>query len=312
MFELEFNSVIELLDTFNTEQVCIDHLEWLLWDNDMPLSPFNESSKVYKCANNRYKCKITGKYFNVKTDTIFEDSKIPLRKWFVAIYLLTAHKKGVASVQLSKDISVTQKTAWYMLQRIRKALGYNDNDEDKLSGFVEIDEAYMGGDINKEASKEHLTKLGNKSKYQRSRVIGMIQREGEVRTDVMPEKFTSENVLNRVKDKVNEGAVIFTDAASQYKTLHGKGYLHYSVTHGKKEYVRGQVHTNSIEGYWSLFKRGVFGIYHFTSKKHLNKYLDEFSYRFNTRDYTDSARFDLALCKVHCGRLPYKVLIEKV
>lgn len=311
MFELEFNSVIELLDNFDCEQTCIDHLEWLLWDNDMPTSPFNEESKVYKCSNNKYKCKETGKYFNVKSGTIFEDSKIPLRKWFVAIYYLTSHKKGISSMQLAKDLNVTQKTSRYILQRIRKALGYTSESQTKLGGFVEIDEAYMGGTLNSDPKKEGLTKLGHKTKHQRSRVLGMIQRDGEVRTDVMLEVFSSENTFKRVKNQVSKGAVVFSDAAPQYRILQGKGYLHYFVKHGMKEYVRGQVHTNSIEGYWSLFKRGVFGIYHFTSKKHLKKYLDEFSYRLNTRDYSDNERFDLALCKVYCGKLPYKVLIEK-
>lgn len=117
-----FKSVVELLDTFKDEQSCIEHLEWLRWNGSV-VSPFDPTSVVYKCKNNRYRCKNTGRYFNVKTNTLFDNTKIPLRKWFVAIYLVTSHKKGVSSLQLSRDIDVSQKTAWFMLHRIRECFG---------------------------------------------------------------------------------------------------------------------------------------------------------------------------------------------
>ena len=143
MINAEFNTILDLLKTFPNEQSCIDHLESLRWVNADVVSPFDPFSKVYKCANNRYRCKETGKYFNVKTSTLFDNSKIELQKWFLAIWLVTSHKKGISSIQLSKDIGVTQKTAWFMLQRIRNCFGF-DNDNN-LSNEVEVDETYVGG-----------------------------------------------------------------------------------------------------------------------------------------------------------------------
>ena len=143
MINTEFNTILDLIKAFPDEQSCIDHLESLRWINGNVVSPFAPSSKVYKCANNRYRCKDTSKYFNVKTSTLFDNSKIELQKWFLAIWLVTSHKKGISSIQLSKDIGVTQKTAWFMLQRIRNCFGF-DNDND-LSNEVEVDETYVGG-----------------------------------------------------------------------------------------------------------------------------------------------------------------------
>src|SRR5574344_2873242 len=147
-----FKSVVELLDTFKDEQSCIEQLEKLMW-NGYVVSPFDSTAKVYKCKENRYRCKNTGKYFNVKTNTLFDNTKIPLRKWFVAIYLVTSHKKGISSLQLSRDIDVTQKTAWFMLHRIRKCFGIeNEND---LKNTVGVGETYVGGkNKNRHADKK--------------------------------------------------------------------------------------------------------------------------------------------------------------
>jgi transposase-like protein len=132
MINKEFNSIIELLQDFPDEDACIKHLEKLYWNNK-PVSPFDATSKVYKCANGKYRCKNTGKYFNVKTGTLFDNTKIELQKWFLAIWLVTSHKKGISSLQLSRDLNTTQKTAWFMLQRIRKCFGIeNDNDLDNI------------------------------------------------------------------------------------------------------------------------------------------------------------------------------------
>jgi len=133
----EFNNISELLETFPDEQSCIDHLECLRWDGNT-VSPFDASSKVYKCANNRYRCKESGKYFNIKTQTLFDNTKVKLQKWFLAIWLVTSHKKEISSIQLSKDIGVTQKTAWFMLQRIRNCFGIDNNSG--LSNEVEVDD----------------------------------------------------------------------------------------------------------------------------------------------------------------------------
>ena len=140
MIKTDFNTALDLLQAFSDEQSCIEHLESLRWLNGNVASPFDSSSKVYKCANNRYRCKETGKYFNVKTSTLFDNTKVNLQKWFLAIWLVTSHKKGISSIQLSKDIGVTQKTAWFMLQRIRNCFGFDNNND--LSNEVEADETY--------------------------------------------------------------------------------------------------------------------------------------------------------------------------
>ncbi|MBJ6366761.1 hypothetical protein JF259_01540 [Snuella sp. CAU 1569] len=126
MFNKEVKSVLDLIKAFPTEQDCIDHLEILRWNGNV-ISPFDSTSKVYKCKNNRYKCKNTGKYFNVKTNTIFDNTKMELQKWFLAIWIVTSHKKGISSLQLSRDLGITQKSAWFMLQRIRNCFGLDDN-----------------------------------------------------------------------------------------------------------------------------------------------------------------------------------------
>ncbi len=169
MFNQDFNSILDLLQTFSTEQDCIDYLEHLRW-NGKVTSPYDKHSKVYKCKNNRYKCKNTRKLFNVKTGTMFDNTKISLQKWFLAIWLVTSHKKGISSIQLSKDISVTQKTAWFMLQRIRNCFHVeNDND---LDGDVEADETYVGGKGKKNSQ--------GRSLKHKSVIFGSLERGGKV------------------------------------------------------------------------------------------------------------------------------------
>ena len=143
MINADFNTILDLINAFPDEQTCIDHLTALRWEDGLVISPFDAESKVYKCANNRYRCKNAGKYFNVKTSTLFDNTKVKLQKWFLAIWLVTSYKKGISSIQLSKDIGVTQKTAWFMLHRIRNCFGF-DNDND-LGNEAEVGETYVGG-----------------------------------------------------------------------------------------------------------------------------------------------------------------------
>ncbi len=135
MFNQEVKSVLDLIQAFPTEQDCINHLELLRWNGNL-VSPFDSTSKVYKCKGNKYKCKNTGKYFNVKTNTIFDNTKMELQKWFLAIWLVTLHKKGISSLQLGRDLGITQKSAWFMLQRIRNCFGFNEDNNEKLQRDV--------------------------------------------------------------------------------------------------------------------------------------------------------------------------------
>lgn len=144
MINQDFKSILDLIKAFPNEQTCIDHLETLRWNGNV-ISPFDKSSKVYVCKGNKYKCKNTGKYFNVKTDTMFDNTKMELQKWFLAIWIVTSHKKGISSLQLGRDLNITQKSAWFMLQRIRKCFGIENNNE--LDNEVEADETYVGAKI---------------------------------------------------------------------------------------------------------------------------------------------------------------------
>lgn len=289
MINTDFNTILELLQAFPDEQSCVDHLEQLRW-NGVVVSPFDSKSKVYNCAGNRYRCKNTSKYFNVKTATLFDNTKVKLQKWFLAIWLVTSHKKGISSVQLSKDIGVTQKTAWFMLQRIRACFGF-DNDND-LSNEVEVDETYVGGkNKNRHASKKVPHSQGRSTK-DKTAVLGMVERGGKLNAKCV-DSVGIRSLTNEIVSCVND-ATIYSDEWLGYNALK-RIYDHQFVRHGAGQYVNGRIHTNTIEGFWSLLKRGIVGIYHFTSVKHLQKYVNEFVFRYNTRHEDEGSRFNLLL-----------------
>lgn len=298
----DFNSLIDLFKAFPDEQSCIDHLEQLRW-NGFVVSPFDPTSKVYKCKDNKFRCKNTGKYFNVKTNTLFDSSKIELRKWFAAIWLVTSYKKGISSLQLSRDIDVTQKTAWFMLQRIRNCFGI-ENDDD-FNNTVEIDETYVGGKNKNRYADKRMDGSQGRSVKDKTPVLGMVERKGKLVAKVV--KNTSCEVLTLQIVKFVKDALIYTDEWWGYNSIK-KLFKHNYVNHRTSEYVRGNVYTNTIEGFWSILKRGIIGIYHFTSKQHLQRYVDEFAFRYNTRNYTESGRFNLLLRNTE-HRLTYKELI---
>ena len=300
----EFNSLIELMGTLPDEQSCIDYLEKLRWNYNV-VSPFDSDSKVYKLANNRYRCKNTGNNFNVRSKTIFSGSRISLRKWFIAMWLVTVNKKGISSCQLARDIKVTQKTAWFMLQRIR--LCYECLEEkEKLDGEVELDETFVG-DKNKNRHWDKKVKNSQGRSFKdKTPVLGMLQHGGKVICRVV--RSTSEkDITTHILQHVHKNAVVYTDEWKGYRTV-WQNYCCFVVDHGKGQYVDGIAYTNTIDGFWSILKRGIIGIYHKTSRKHLHKYVNEFTFRYNTRKERDSCKFNLLLCNVKC-HITYKKLV---
>jgi len=300
----EFKSIVDLLKKFPDEQTCIDHIEAIRWGGVI-VSPFDTTSKVYKCAGNKYKCKNTGKYFNCRTGTIFEDTKIPLQKWFMAAYLINNHKKGISSHQLARDINITQKSAWFLNHRIRYAFGH-ENFQKTYNDVVQADETFVGGKNKNRHADKKVPKSQGRSFKDKTPVLGVMQ-AGHVSLSVIP-NTQAQTIKPIIEKLVKEGAILITDDWDAYASL-AANYSHVIVDHQHGEYARGGFHTNSIEGFWSLFKRGVYGIYHYVSRKHLHRYCSEFSYRYNSRMMSDPQRFNLCFTSID-KRLTYKDLIK--
>ncbi len=301
-----FKSYIELLDHFKDQQTCIEHLEKQRW-NGRPVCPFCGHDKVYK-TNRGYKCASSDCYkkFTVTVGSVFENSKIPLRYWFAAIYLCAGHKKGISSHQLGRDLNISQKTAWFLLHRVREML--REKSPVMLSNDVEIDETFIGGkEKNKHRNKKTEGSQGRSVKT-KSAVLGIIERKGKI--VVVPVKNTAAETIQPIMVKtVQAGSNIHTDEWGGYSGLN-KNYNHNVVRHGLGEYVVGLSHTNNVENFWSHLKRGITGIHHQVSEKHLHRYCDAQAFRFNTRNENESERFDTILQKC-TGRLTYAALINK-
>lgn len=308
MFNKSFTSILDVINNFPDEQACIEYLEEARWGNKV-ISPFDETSKVYECKNNRYKCKNTGKYFNCRTKTMFDNSKIELQKWFIAIWLCTSHKKGMSSLQLGRDLNITQKSAWFMLQRIRNCFDIDDTPSDNM---VEVDETYIGGaNKNKSLSKRReLHKNGAQTGGNHKKpVLGILEREGRLKGIVIPES-TGKTIKPILFDEIKQSAIVVTDGSGVYKDINKNFSDHQKVYHNKDQYVNGQYHTNTIEGFWALLKRNIFGIHHSVSTKHLQLYVNNMVFHYNERKLTTHERFNLLILNSDT-RLKYKDLIQK-
>lgn len=285
----KFSSLSELTANFPNEQTCIQYLEIVRW-RGKPVSPFDATSKVYKCKDNQYKCKNTGKIFNVRYGTMFHRSSVPLLKWYMAIWIFTTHSKGISSVQLSKDIGVTQKTAWNMLHRIRECFGGENNS--KLEGVVQIDETFVGGKNKNRHWDKKVKNSQGRSFKNKTPVFGMKQTDGKVVAKVV-ENTKAKTLSKEIRKTIKVGSTIYSDEWN-YGNL-SRRYHHEFVDHSRKQYAVGQVTTNAIESFWALLKRGIIGVYHFVSRKHLQKYVDEFVFRHNTRNLDPQNVFSLIL-----------------
>lgn len=298
----KFNSLIQIADYFNTEDKCKQAIAQERWGEGNAVCPYCGCTHTYMTAEGRYICKDCAKHFSVTVGTIFENTKVSLRKWFMAMYLVSSHKKGVSSLQLSRDIKVTQKTAWFMLHKIRGL--YGQSDAISLGGEVEMDEMYLGGrETNKHESKRTEGTQGRSTKT-KTPIFGMIEREGKV-VAMKVENTQGATLMPIVSQFVESGSTTYTDEASIYHKLEQNGYNHVFVNHSQREYVRAKdIHTNSIEGFWAHFKRVVFSTYHCVSKDYLQRYIDEQAYRWNTRKESASYRFDDMFSKA-CKHFDY-------
>jgi transposase-like protein len=313
-----FTSFSQMLELLPNNEACREFLEYVLWDGK-PVCPHcgSENEDHYKLNikgvfKGGYKCKDCREKFTVTIGTIFESSHIPLRKWFIALYIFSSHKKGISSLQLSRDLGITQKSAWFIIGRIRKAYEVDselsEELEQKLCGVVECDETFIGGKNKNRHKNKRVKNAQGRSVKDKTPVFGLLS-DGKVKTKVVA-NTQAETLKPIIKDMVEKGSIVVTDEWAAYNGLE-KDYDRKVVKHDDNEYVRDGFHTNTIEGFWSLLKRGIFGIYHSVSKKHLSKYCDEFAFRYNTRKLTDGDRFNLTLSKVH-KRTTYNDLIKKV
>lgn len=304
---MDFKNLTDLFTHFANDQICREYLEGQRWGGQIACPYCQHNGKIYRIENGkRYKCgnPECHKKFSVTVGTIFESSKIDLRTWFGALYLCTAHKKGISSLQLHRDLGVTQKTAWFMLQRIREMLR-NDAPE-MLKNTVELDETWVGGkEKNKHADKKTPGTQGRNTKT-KAVVVGMVERGGNVIAQHV-EQLENGLVEYMIEKNIEKGSSVMTDDARTYSTIR-RNYVHRAVNHSAKQYVDGMCHTNTIEGFWSLLKRGIVGIYHSVSYKHLNRYCDEFSFRYNSRKVTDVQRFHFSVTRAEGKRLKYNDL----
>ena len=292
------------------EMAAVEFLESLRWGGE-PYCLHCGDSNVYamtkrgtKERNARYlwRCRGCGKQFTIRVGTVMEDSAIPLRHWVFAFWAVSASKKGVSALQIKRQTGVTYKSALFMMHRVRWAM--NGQAPHPLKGTVEVDETYVGGKPRmphkgKKRVPQHSTK-----KDRKTQVIAMVERNGSVRTHVHTD-VTEDNLLDIVRGEVSPSATVYTDGYCGYDNV-GKHFAgHETVIHTNREYVRGDVHTNTVEGFFSLLKRGVIGTFHNVSRKHLHRYVSELEFRWNTRRMDDGARLRSLVRAADGRRLTY-------
>lgn len=304
-------STFKLFETFPTNESARLYLEGRLWPNGPVCPECKTSDRITTRKNGFYRCNACKDFdFTIRTGTVFERSKVPLHKWVYAMYLVVTARKGISSMQLAKEIGVMQKTAWFMLGRLREACTAPDS-TDKLRGVIEIDEAFFGG---KEGNKHEWKKQhAGRGPVGKTAVLGMRERGGRTRAKVTAIR-TLDEIHGAIHENVEVGSQLYTDDHMVFNDLDGLFYKHESVNHSAGEYARGAATTNSIESVWAVLKRGIHGVYHHVTAKHLDRYVQEAAFRLNEGNVKRHTfeRLDSFVDAIVGKRLTYKQLIAGV
>jgi transposase-like protein len=300
----------EAIVFFSNPDNCLNYLVARRWPNGVICPTCGRTDVSFLANQRKWQCKSahTRRQFSVKVGTIFEDSPLGLDKWLMAIWMVTNCKNGVSSYEVHRAIGVTQKTAWFMVHRVRVAM-QTGSFEKKMGGQVEADETYIGGLARNMHRSEHSRKITGTGGAGKVAVMGLLERDGKVRAKVI-NNATQLTLHAEVRSNVEPGAELFTDAWKGYGGLHQE-YIHQVINHAEK-YVDGQIHTNGIENFWSLLKRGLKGTYVSVEPFHLFRYLDEQVFRFNERHGKDGDRFHKVTGQVAGKRLTYDELTGKL
>lgn len=307
MTQPETISTFEFFNKFPDEESARLFFEGRRWGG-IPVCGHCGSSNVVECKDHRpmpYRCRDCRKHFSVRTGTVLAESRLPLQKWLLAIFMLTSARKGVPSTQMSRELGITQKSAWFLSQRIREVwLGSPTN---PMSDRLQVGETYIGGsERNKHSSRKLRAGRGTVGKLI---VIGGKDENGEVRASVIDDT-KAKTLQGFVVKNLKCGSMVVTDNHAGYDGLEIKGYKHIKINHTIGEYVRNMAHTNGIESFWSLLKRGYYGVYHYMSKKHLNRYINEFAFRHNTRRLGTIGFIHATIERMPNNRLTYRRLTD--